>query len=388
MITISEQERISAIERYLSGDNPIEIVESLGKSKSWLYKWVNRYNSSDPSWYKENSKRPKISRVKVSDEIEEAVRIVRLYLYNKNLFHGAQAIQWELDEMGIKPLPSLRTINRILYKRDLTHRRTGKYIPKGTPYPKLIAENPNQVHQADFIGPVYLKGSIRFYSLNIVDIATGRCGSQPILSRKSQNSIDSLWSIWWRLGIPQHLQVDNELVFYGSNRHPRGMSAFMRLCLHYDVELWFIPVREPWRNGVVEKFNEHYRQKFLNKVFIQSEEQLAAESLNFESKHNNEYRYSKLKGKTPMKSLQSYICELKYPPFKQAPRLPLEKPEKGRYHFIRFIRSDLCLSIFSEKFYMPSDLMYEYVIATVDVKEQKLNIFHNNTQVEEFSYKL
>jgi len=60
-----------------------------------------------------------------------------------------------------------------------------------------------------------------------------------------------LWSIWWRLGIPKYLQVDNELVFYGSNRYPRAMGALIRLCLLNNVEPWFIPVRESWRNGVV-----------------------------------------------------------------------------------------------------------------------------------------
>lgn len=388
MTNKKEQERIEAIDRYLSDDEPDNIIKSLGKSKAWLYKWINRYKSDEPFWYQEKSKRPNRITEKISSEIEEAVKITRLSLYNRNLFCGAQAIQWELDEMGIRPIPSLRTINRILSRNELTHRRTGKYIPKGTPYPKLIAESPNQVHQADFIGPLYLKGPIRFYSLNIVDIATGRCGTQPIISRKSQNTVDSLWSAWWRLGIPQHLQVDNGLVFFGSNRHPRGMSSFIRLCLHYDVEPWFIPAKEPWRNGVVEKFNEHYRQKFINKVHIISNEQLLSEALNFESKHNKEYRYSKLKGKTPMKSLEESKCKLKFPPFKQAPRLPLKKPDKGSYHFVRLIRSDLCLRIFTEKFYLPSDLMFEYVIATVDVKEQKLKVSHNKNIIEEFNYTL
>lgn len=388
MLNKKEQERITAIDRYLSGEDPNTIIKSLGKSKAWLYKWINRYKTNDSLWYQEQSKRPNKITEKIPDEIKEAVKIIRLSLYNRNLFCGAQAIQWEMNEMGIKPLPSLRTINRVLSENDLTHRRTGKYIPKGTPYPKLVAESPNQLHQADFLGPLFLKSSIRFYSLNIVDVATGRCGIQPINSRKSQNTIDSLWSIWWRLGIPQHLQIDNELVFYGSNRYPRAMSSFIRLCLHHDVELWFIPVREPWRNGVVEKFNEHYRQKFLNKVHITSNGQLLSEALNFESKHNNEYRYSKLKGKTPIKSLEESKCKLRFPPFKKAPQIPIDKPDKGCYHFVRLIRSDLCLSIFSEKFYMPSDLMYEYVIATVDVKEQKLKVFHNNIIMEEFNYTL
>lgn len=383
-----EQDRIWAIDRFLSGEEPLAIITSLRKSQSWLYKWVNRYETGDPFWYKEKSRRPKTIRQKTKIEIEELVKTVRLSLYNKNLFYGAQAIQWELEDLGISPIPSIRTINRILHRNDLTHRRTGKYIPKGTEYPKLLANLPNDVHQADYLGPLYLTGPIRFYSLNIVDISTGRCGIEPLLSRNSQNSIDALWSIWWRMGIPRHIQVDNALTFFGSNRYPRGMGALIRLCLSFDVEPWFIPMNEPWRNGVVEKFNEHYRQKFVSNIMISTEEQLLTESIFFEKKHNTEYRYSKLKGKTPFKALDEAKSKLRFPPYKDAPRHPIAKPQKGRYHFVRLIRSDLSINIFSEKFYIPSDFMYEYVIATVDVKEQKLKVFHNKKQVEEFNYKL
>ena len=383
-----EQDRIWAIDRYLSGEEPISIITSLRKSRSWLYKWIKRYKTGDPLWYQEKSRIPNTVPIKTKTEIEEIVKTIRLSLYNRNLFCGAQAIQWELEDLDISPIPSVRTINRILHRNDLTHRRTGKYIPKGTEYPKLTAELPNDVHQADYLGPLYLTGSMRFYSLNVVDIATGRCGIEPLLSRNSQNSRDALWFIWWRMGIPKHIQVDNALTFFGSNRYPRGMGALIRLCLSCDVEPWFIPISEPWRNGVVEKFNEHYRQKFLSKIIISTKEQLSTESIHFEKKHNNEYRYSKLKGKTPFKALDESKVKLGFPPCKNPPKHPIAKPDKGRYHFVRFIRSDLCINIFSEKFYISSDYMYEYVIATVDVKEQKLKVFHNKKQVEEFNYKL
>jgi len=40
--------------------------------------------------------------------------MVRLNLYNRDLFCGAQAILWEMEELEVRPLPSPRTINRIL----------------------------------------------------------------------------------------------------------------------------------------------------------------------------------------------------------------------------------------------------------------------------------
>lgn len=60
-------------------------------------------------------------------EIEEIVRMVRLNLYNRGLLCGAQAIRRKLDKQGVRPLPSLSTINRILSRHGLTHGRTGHY---------------------------------------------------------------------------------------------------------------------------------------------------------------------------------------------------------------------------------------------------------------------
>ncbi len=318
--------------------------------------------------------------------------MIRLSLYNQDLFCGAQAILWELEEQNVQPLPSLWTINRILNRNDLTHRRTGRYEPKGARYPDLPVRAPNFRHQADFAGPRHLRGKagpLRFYSMNVVDLSTGRCGTQPLLGRSGNAVYAAFWAIWSRLGIPNHLQVDNEMVFYGSPTHPLGMGPLIRLCLYYEIELWFIPQSEPWRNGVVEQFNNHYQQKFLGRVSMQTEDELRAGALAFEHKHNSRYRYSKLNGKTPLKALAlSSRKRLRFPPDEPAPVAPLKKPKTGRYHLIRFIRSNCMLDIFGERFRVSPDLQYKYVVATIDVKEQKLKLIHDQLQVDEFDYEL
>ena len=162
--------------------------------------------------------------------------MVRLSLYNRGLFCGAQAIRWELDELVVRPLPSMRTINRILARNELTRRRTGRYQPTGRKYPALRAEKPGDVHQSDFVGPCFLRGPVRFYSLHSVDLATHRCAVEPLLSREGQHTVDALWASWLRLGMPKHQQVDNEMVFYGSPAHPRGMGLLIRLCLPLGIE--------------------------------------------------------------------------------------------------------------------------------------------------------
>ena len=314
--------------------------------------------------------------------------MVRLNLYNQDLFCGAQAILWEMEDLGAKPLPSIRTINRILARNELTHRRTGKYEAKGTLYPALPSMFPNQTHQADFVGPCYLKGPIRFYSLNIVDTATVRCGLHSSLSKSGQTIFDGFWRAWKRMGTPERIQVDNAMSFFGSPTHPRGMGPLIRLCLHNGVEPWFIPMAEPWRNGMIENFNNRYEQRFLGKVTMTSLEDLQSGSLAFEQRHNSRYRYSKLKGNTPLKALAASNAKLRFPAEDEPPTHRLKKPEVGRYHVVRLIRNDLKLNIFGESFSVPPETMLEYVVATIDVKEQKMKLFLDKKQVDEFDYKL
>jgi transposase InsO family protein len=383
-----QQERTWAVQRFLNGEKPESIWTSLCRSKAWLYKWVERHIANDNSWSKSQSRRPLSVTSRTPKEIEEIVKMVRLNLYNRDLFCGAQAIRWEMEELGVRPLPSLRTINRILSRNELTHRRTGRYQAKGTAYPKLPSLFPNQTHQADLVGPCYLKGPVRFYGLNIIDIATARCGLHSSSTKAGQDILDGFWDVWKRMGMPDNVQVDNPMSFFGSPTHPRGMGPLIRLCLHNGVEPWFIPMHEPWRNGVIEKFNDHYEQKFLNKVIMLTEEDLRAGTLAFEQRHNSTFRYSKLGGKTPLKALAATKAKLRFPVQEEVPHHLLKKPEIGRYHVVRLIRSDLKLNIFGELFPVAPELKFEYVVATIDVKEQKMKLFLDKSQIEEFDYKL
>ncbi len=61
-------------------------------------------------------------------EIEEIVKMVRLELYNRDLFCGPKAIKKRLKEYyEINSLPSESTIGRILSRHGLTYGRTGFY---------------------------------------------------------------------------------------------------------------------------------------------------------------------------------------------------------------------------------------------------------------------
>ena len=383
-----EGDRRWAIERFLRGESPSVICVSMGYSRQWFYKWLHRHTSGAAQWQLDLSRRPHRSPRQSGSESGGIVRALRLGLEQEGVFCGAQAIRWEMEARGINPLPSVRTISRILVRQELTRRRVGRYQPKGKRYPALAARRPGAVHQSDFVGPCYLQGPLRFYSLNSVDLATSRCAVQPMRSRCAQTTIEAFWSSWGRLGLPQHQQVDNELVFYGSPVHPRGMGSLIRLCLAQGIEVWFIPPGEPWRNGVVEKFNDHWRQKLLGRVRMKALEDLQRESVIFEQKHNGRYRYSKLGGKTPTAALAASAEKLRFPDSPTPPRHPLPRPRTGRYHLVRFVRNDGLLDVFGEKFKTPPEATYEYVQATIEVQPQRLQIRLDGTLIDEHRYQL
>lgn len=382
----AEMERARAVQRYRAGESVGSICASLGRSRRWLYKWLERESSGGQSeWSIDRSRRPQTVANRTEATIEQMVLTLRHRLIEEHRFCGAQAIAWELEDLGIH-VPAIATINRILQRNGVVEGSTTRLPSKHRRYPAPSADDPGSVHQSDFVGPRFLRGPVRFYSLNTVDLATSRCATIPLRSRDTE-AVAAFWAVWNRLGIPRVQQLDNELVFFGSRLHPRALSQVLRLCLLHDVEPLFIPPAEPWRNGVVEKFNDHWQQKFLVDE-ISDFGDLQSRSLVFDDKHNGRWRYQKNGGRTPLQMLTSSRIVPRLPPSSTPPPMPLRRPTAGRYHFIRFIRSDRILNMFGERFALPSEAVYEYVKATVDVSRECLEIRLGNEIIDTQHYPL
>ncbi|MDI6687742.1 MAG: IS481 family transposase, partial [Desulfobacterales bacterium] len=95
-----KRDRVLAVQRFKAGESPESICTSLGRTKVWLHKWIKRFSEDDALWYEDYSRRPRVIPNRTPSEIEEIVKMVRLNLYNQDLFCGAQAILWELEDFG------------------------------------------------------------------------------------------------------------------------------------------------------------------------------------------------------------------------------------------------------------------------------------------------
>jgi hypothetical protein len=239
----------------------------------------------------------------------------------------------------------------------------------------------------DLVGPRYINGDGRFYSLNVMDLFRHQVYLEPQRTKADEPVAASLFRCWKALGIPDFIQFDNELSFRGSNRYPRSFGIIIRMCLHYGVTPVFIPIGEPWRNGDVERFNDTYDKTFFRRQWFPSYEALQRQSKNFQRFHNRHHRYSCLKGKTPMEVLEaSDHRPVKMPPNARMPRID-DIPE-GNIILIRFIRSDRKLDIFGEKFIVSKALVYSYVKAVIVTGDHILKVYLGEEFAKAFEYRM
>jgi putative transposase len=380
-----QQRRTRAISLYLQGKHPNTICKALGRSRPWLYKWLKVYDPSDPHWARSQSRTPKRSPKKTAQTIVQLVCTVRKRLVKtKYAQKGAVAIQWHLEQLGIRPVPATWTINRILKREGLLVKPL--YRPRSTAYPSLQAHAPNVAHQMDLVGPRYLKSKERLYGIHIIDTFSNAVALGAFASKRDIDIVQGVVAGWQRLGIPQFLQVDNELSFRGSNRYPHSFGLLIRLCLYLQVEIVFIPPGEPWRNGIVEKFNDVYDKLFFRPQQFKSLARLRTELLRFENFHNHSHRYAKLAQRTPWSVHtansrrllpKSFVLHLK--------RLPWRD---GKISFIRLTDNKGAVHFFSERFEVATGLVHEYVRGTIYTKQNLLKFFHQDKIVKVYRYKI
>ncbi|MCP4553710.1 MAG: transposase family protein [Bacteroidetes bacterium] len=245
----------------------------------------------------------------------------------------------------------------------------------------------NNIHQADFVGPRYIKNDGRFYSFNVMDLFSHRVYVESQRTKTDKQVVSSLMRCWKAIGVPDYLQLDNELSFRGSNKYPRSFGIVIKTCLHFGISPVFIPVREPWRNGVIEHFNDTYDKKLFRRQWFRSYAQLKRQSKNFQRFHNKHHRYSCLKGHTPDEIIIKTGC--KPSPLAPNTKLPdLKSIPDGDIILIRFIRSDRKLNIFGEIFQMPEKLVYSYVKAIIVTEIQTLQVYLGDDLIKSFNYQL
>jgi putative transposase len=212
--------RLEAVRRYQTVESATDICRSLGKSRKWFYKWLQRKAEleQDPGLKQAHNRTP--------PEIKKAVAEARKKLQKTKYAQiGVNAINRELYLQGIALLPA-STINRILVREGLIRKKASR-VSKGKAYLKLEASFANNIHQADIVGPRFIKGDGRFYCLKIMDIATHRVKLNPSRRKDDESMAEGLIQTWKKLELPDFLHM---YIFLRENCHSSGPILSSSFC--------------------------------------------------------------------------------------------------------------------------------------------------------------
>ncbi len=386
------QLRKQAIVLYLQGRKKSEIARTLQHSRPWVDRWIKRYRAEAPTWSLQNhSRAPQQRRGSYPERIQQMVVQIRAereegkrakYQY---ALLSAQAIYYELQELDISPLPSSRTIHRWLKRAGQIPERRSQKAPNPT-YPVLPCQAVNDVQELDFKGPFYLQDHAhKYYLVALRDKWSKRTALRALANKSMEAIVDFLVSAWQKLGCPKYLKMDNCLDFRGSNRHPRALSKLMRVCLDLGIQPVFIPVCEPWRNGVVENLNGLLVRFLFRTNTFATENQLHTAVQRMETIINTTHRLSTLQGRTP----QEFAAQapLRYPPNDYDWRTRDLQLLKGKVTFIRFVRRSGKITLTAtDKFFLGKKYKWHYVLAVVEVAKKKLNVICQGKHIQSFDY--
>ena len=393
------EERIIAIRRYIEGETPSQIYTRLKRSPKWFFKWKRRYELYGLDGLKELSRAPHHQAEQTDEALETAIVNIRILREQrerdetKYALIGAVAIHKELHDLGYTP-PCIKTVHNILVRHGLI---APKPVPQSVRevidrhYPAFEVSQPGQLQQLDLVGPRYLQGrSQKYYFYNLRDVCSRRVAVEVGKNHQAFPICQALIRSWQRLGMPTILQHDNALEFRGSNQYPRTAGLLTKLCVALQIESVFVPAHEPYGNGTIENFNGLFQRLVLQTQHLESFLQLQHEVSGCELAANTQHPHVPLNGNTSEEYEQSlnFNATLLPPDFKLKTPFHVTPTDDSKVSFICRIRKSGKITIASEKFLIDPDLAWDYIYATICVKEQLLKIYHKGEVIQTIPYQL
>ena len=379
---VLKAERERAIHLLRSGHSVPEVAEALGRSERWVRKWRKRFEQEGWEGLKSRSRRPHHLARQLPDEVRRAILETRSELEAEAArgeglkFIGSAAIRTRLKEKGIKPLPSCRTIERVLHQAGMTRPRRNSSSEE-TDYPRLQPDQPHTLVQVD-IYPRHLQGGQPVACFNALDVVSRYpiCRAYP--RRRSRDAADFLRHVWTTLGVPRYTQVDNEACFSGGFRHPCVLGRVVRLALMVGTELVFSPVRHPQSQGAVERFHNTYARHVWDDTFLANISQVNEKAEVFVQRYIRR-PHPQLGERTPEqvhRSQPAHNLPAHFPePSRPLPeRLPLYA---GRVHFIRKVNEEGTVKVLNRAWAVSGAAVGQgvWVTLTLSPKEAYLEVF-------------
>jgi hypothetical protein len=171
---------------------------------------------------------------------------------------GAEAIHQALVDREVAPVPSVRTINRILGRRGALDGRqrsrrppppTGWYLPD-------VAQGLAGLDSIDIVEGLVIKDGPPSEVRNAVSLHGGLAASWPVESPvTSERTVAALVEHWRAVGLPDYAQFDHDRILHGTPRYRDALGRVLRLCLSLAVVPVLVPPRATGFQAMIESYN-------------------------------------------------------------------------------------------------------------------------------------
>jgi len=272
-------------------------------------------------------------------------------------FFGAQAIRDALEQRQASPLPSLRTIGRILSRRgvlDGRKRVRRKPPPLGWYLPE-VAAGKKELDSFDAVEGLKIKGGPLVEVLNGVSLHGGLVASWPQEGCVTSAAVsEALVEFWQEFGLPGFAQFDNGTIFQGSHAHPDLVGRVSRLCLNLKVVPVFVPPRETGFQAAIESYNGSWQVRVWSRFLHSGLADLCERSL----------RHVQALRRHRAQRIEAAPARRRFP---RRWELDLGKPLRGRMIYLRRTNGEGTVEVLGQPFAVDPRWQHRLVRADVDL---------------------
>jgi hypothetical protein len=368
--------RRTAVKRYRAGISAAEVARQLHHSRSWVYKWV-AYRAHHP-WtrFRSAPRAPHHHPTELSAKsVRRIVHLRQLLMRHRQprlrfALVGARTIQKEWYRRYPEPAPSLRTIQRVLKRHQLTTQAPKLCRQAYRPHPD--ATYPDAVHATDIITR-WITGGEVVQTFNTVDIYSNDAYSTSQATKTATAACEHLLQTWQQLGVPDVAQFDNESAFSGGN-HPWGLGKVVRLCLYMGIEVLFIPLGEADYNSPVETFNHLWAQQFWGLHHFTRRRDVSRVQRTFLTWYRSQYIAPRQPDTPERMRLGAQVHTLAS---RDATGLPSRLPIcAGRVHAVRRVSPEGQVRFLNQTLRVGKRYRERYVWLTLETAHQRLSMWY------------
>jgi len=368
--------RRQAIRLWLKSIRPKDILRRVQRGRTWFSKWRTRFRREGQRGLHSRSRRPRRWPEAYSWGIVRLIVQTRRRLAKQRVgLIGPRAIRRELRQLRLgKRTPSLATIKRVLRAQGLVDHRAE---PSGVYCPLPLTSVSGTLHALDWTCR-YLEHGPKVYAFHTLNLHTRVCSQTIATDKNTATVIRHALDTWKSLGIPHFLQLDNDAAFNGGYKVPRVFGQFVRLCVYLGIELIFLPVAEPERNGAIEQFNRLWGYAFFDKRHFGSVSHVRRASPSFVQWYLKRYAPPRLGEQTPLQAqrAEGRRCLT----MRQIAQLPDPLPiTAGHLHFIRRVAPEGTITLLNETWTVGKRLAGKYVWATITNHRRQLDLWYQRS---------